>query len=288
MSIIRILRKRGQGGGGGEVPTPLQAETTTYMNALGIADDATVYYATTPQEITGSGIWTTVNDYIFGLKQAGLWTKVSVDYPIIGGTAARHAINIKDPSLYVVNYVGAWVHNELGALGNGTSTYANTGVLVGDVSSLYSNGLSYLSGTDNLETIDDTAQIGAANSLTQISVLQGTKTSEDSAFGMRFNNNLLSKAQTGASGFWSGSRTSDTVSTGYKNGVQLISGNSGGQLLPTVVVYFGGANLNNSLYGSSKQRIQNASIHQGLTGEETLAFYDLLVARETALGRKTW
>ena len=44
------------------VVSSYEAETTAYMNALAIADDSTVYYSGTPQEITGAAIWTAIDN----------------------------------------------------------------------------------------------------------------------------------------------------------------------------------------------------------------------------------
>jgi hypothetical protein len=38
-----------------------------------------------------------VNDLVLDLKAAGLWTKISTLYPMVGGNATSHKFNLKDP-----------------------------------------------------------------------------------------------------------------------------------------------------------------------------------------------
>jgi len=74
-----------------------EAETTAYMNAIGIPNDSTVYYATTPQETTGTALWTAVDTFVKGLKSNTILTKMKAIYPFIGGTAATHKWNLINP-----------------------------------------------------------------------------------------------------------------------------------------------------------------------------------------------
>ena len=107
-----------------------EAETTTFMNAIGIADDTAVYYATTPQEITGAAIWTSVDTFVAALKTNSILSKMKAIYPFIGGTAATHKWNLMNPldtdAAYRLTFFGSLVHNEFGMKGNGSNSYANT------------------------------------------------------------------------------------------------------------------------------------------------------------------
>jgi len=50
---------------GGVVITP---ETIDFMDVIGVPDDGTIYFASTPQEMTGAEMWTSVNKMSLGLK----------------------------------------------------------------------------------------------------------------------------------------------------------------------------------------------------------------------------
>lgn len=68
--------------------------------------------------ITNPAIATALNDFVTGLINDGLWDKIDVMYPFIGGTQAAHSINLKNPGTYTITgWTGAVVHNNNGVLG---------------------------------------------------------------------------------------------------------------------------------------------------------------------------
>jgi hypothetical protein len=115
-----------------------EPETSAYLITIGIPNDGTVFYPATAQEITGSQIWTAVNNYVLALKAADIagagWTNSGTatclmlrDYLFIGGTALRHGYNLANPNASST-FFGSWVHDGLGITGNGANTYAVDGV----------------------------------------------------------------------------------------------------------------------------------------------------------------
>jgi hypothetical protein len=103
-----------------------EAETIAYMNAIGIADDSTVYYSGTPQQITGNGLWLAVNSFFVESKPKTWYTKCNSIHPYIGGTADRHKYNALNPidsdGAFRETFFGGWTHNELGIIGNGVNS----------------------------------------------------------------------------------------------------------------------------------------------------------------------
>jgi len=63
------------------------------------------------------------------LKGYGIWTKMKALYPVVGGTAASHAVNLKIPGTYNLTFTAGWVHSSTGMLPNGTSDYADTSLI---------------------------------------------------------------------------------------------------------------------------------------------------------------
>jgi len=106
------------------------ADTIAFMDAVGIADDSTVYYTGTPQEITGSEMWDAIDTAVLDLKSNGFWDDIPFFYPFVGGTAARHKWNLKDPRDLDVAYrglfFGGYTQDGTGITGNGTNAYMNT------------------------------------------------------------------------------------------------------------------------------------------------------------------
>jgi hypothetical protein len=71
-----------------------------------------------------------INSLVIGLKADGLWNNMQALYPFVGGTAATHKYNLKDPrdlnAAYRIGFSGGWTHNLNGAIGNGINTIADT------------------------------------------------------------------------------------------------------------------------------------------------------------------
>lgn len=103
--------------------------TIDYMNALGIADDATVYFDGA-QEKTGSELWAIVNSLVTSIKSASLWDKLYIIYPYLGATAARNKFNLKAPfdnnASFRQTFSGGVTHNKYGVEFNAVDGYADT------------------------------------------------------------------------------------------------------------------------------------------------------------------
>jgi hypothetical protein len=102
------------GGGGGNDP-----DAQAYIDAL----DAAGYTVSGAEE-------TAINTFVLALKADGIWAKSKAIYPFIGGTAATHKFNLKDPrdlnAAFRLTFFGGWTHSATGSLPNGTNGYAET------------------------------------------------------------------------------------------------------------------------------------------------------------------
>lgn len=62
-----------------------------------------------------------VDTLVVDLKAAGLWAKMAAIYPFVGGTAATHRWNLRDPrdldAAYRATFGAGWVHGPNGATG---------------------------------------------------------------------------------------------------------------------------------------------------------------------------
>lgn len=95
------------------LPTITTAQRGLSGNAAGPVQ---AYLALTG--ITDIAIIGALNDFVAGLINDGLWDKIDVMYPFIGGNAIAHSINLKDPGLYTITtFTGSVVHNNNGVTG---------------------------------------------------------------------------------------------------------------------------------------------------------------------------
>jgi hypothetical protein len=115
-----------------------QPETLSYLNALPIVNNSTLYFIGTPQEITGAAIWNAVDSFVVTLKTNfsltlginNLNTKCPAIYPFIGGTAITNKYNLCDAqdtnAAYRIIWSGGVTHSSTGVAFNGTNGYGNT------------------------------------------------------------------------------------------------------------------------------------------------------------------
>lgn len=91
----------------------------------GIDPDAQAFI--TAAGITDSTQQSAIDTLVKELKVDATWTKFKAIYPIVGGTASSHAVNLKTPGTFNLTFTNAWTHSSTGMTPNGTSAYANTG-----------------------------------------------------------------------------------------------------------------------------------------------------------------
>ena len=136
-------------------PTPSVTPTPT---PIPFDSDAAAYLAdviasggTTNATISGA------TDTLFkDLKSAGLYSKLDLFYPFVGGTAASHAINALRNKTYDISWNGGMTHGVSGSTGNGsngwgdltfaiddltTRTLGSWGLYITDANSASNNGL---------------------------------------------------------------------------------------------------------------------------------------------------
>ena len=113
------------GGGGGMA--------ATFMDTLGIANDATTYNTGTPYELTGSELWSAISDLSTVIEDNNLQSKIVCLHPYIGGTSTFHKYNLIDPTAFELTFYGGFIHDGRGIVPNGTNAYADTGVTASDM-----------------------------------------------------------------------------------------------------------------------------------------------------------
>lgn len=71
-----------------------------------------------------------INQLVVSLKAANIWSRLIAVYPMVGGTAAAHKWNLKNPldtdTAKRLEFFGGWTHSSTGAKPNGSNGYAKT------------------------------------------------------------------------------------------------------------------------------------------------------------------
>ena len=256
-----------------------------------ISYDADAFAFMTAASITDNTQKTAINTLVTDLKTYNIWTKMKALYPFVGGSAASHKFNLKDPrdldAAYRLTFNGGWTHSSTGALPNGTTAYANLFLTPAtDVTSL--SHLSYYSRVDSTNGEMFYSQDDFTSYTAQF-YISGNKTSD--VFSMsNLDTSRVVNSSASTLGMYIASRTSSTSLKGYKNGslVGTDTSISSGSL-PNIPIYLGASNYRafggtTTIYYGNKE-CAFASIGNGLTDTEASNLYTAVQNYNTTLNR---
>jgi hypothetical protein len=255
--------------------------TIATFKILNFDSDAQTFL--TAAGITNSTQQNAINKLTIDLKYYGLWTKMKALYPVVGGTSAAHAVNLKTPGTYNLSFTAGWTHSSTGMTPNGTSDYANTGLASNTVQT--TNHLSFYSRT---QTVGVQVEMGiweaSNNTFNQIRPAANYYAGD-------LNNGFISFTTTSdARGFWIGTKRANNDREGYRNGVsQATSTTTDNSTLPAGNIYIGARNQLNtspSIQLYSNKQCAFASIGDGLTDQDAINFYNIVQRYQINLGRQ--
>jgi hypothetical protein len=204
-------------------------------------------------------------------------------YPFVGGSAASHKFNLKDPrdldAAYRLVFNGGWVHSSTGAKPNGTTGYANT-FIAPNAMNQNSIHVSFYSRTD-IDELKVDISAGSGSSFVEII----------SRYSNRFYL-YMNTAQgevninNSSTGFFIGNRITSSTLSFFKNDLKMANGNRGSNPPSNYSFYLAAENNTGvSNYYSSKEQAF-ASIGDGLTDGEAANFYNAVQKFQTTLGRQ--
>jgi hypothetical protein len=252
----------------------------------GAANDADAQAFIDAAGITDATQKSAVNQLVLDLKSANIWTKMKALYPIVGGTAATHKWNLKNPldtdAAFRLTFSLGWTHSSNGMLPNGTSAFANTFLNTATNLSLNSGHLSYYSRTNNTTSAIDLGTLKSGPDSYSDLVLYFSGNAYT-----RFNNTgpYNTVASTNTSGYFIGSRTASNVIKTFRNGSVIINGNAASSATSTINFYIGAVNNNGSTQFYTNRQCAFASIGDGLTDAEAVNFNTAVTTYQTTLGR---
>lgn len=218
------------------------------------------------------------------LKAAGLWTKRTAIYPMVGGAVGSHKFNLKNPqdldAAYRLSFSGTWTHSANGAKPNGAAgTFANTFINESTVMSQNNKSLTvYLS-----ENVLNGFDIGNFNGSTNGSHVAPR---QSELMYARCNDiNVTTYANRNSMGFYASSRIASGQVKGYKNGVNVITSNTASNAQLNLTYYLGALNQNNVSALNSSRTIAYACIGEGLSDAEHTTLNSIVQTYQSILGR---
>jgi hypothetical protein len=268
---------------GRQVNIPLVSDTDaqTFLNAANI---------TSFQQASA------VNKLVVDLKAAGVWTKMKAIYPFVGGSAASHKFNLKDPRdlnvAYRLVFNGGWAHSSTGALPNGTTGYADTFFIPSASLTNNSSHLSFYSRTNRV-TGRQSSSIGSYLNPNEISLrfnFLASGSLNNSSMSAQYDGTGLDFATYTTSTtnyFLIGNRTANNINKVYENGVlKSTNTTTTTKVLPSARVLIGAlsdGNTNVIWYDNLESAF--ATIGDGLTDVEATSLYTAVQTYQTSLGR---
>jgi hypothetical protein len=268
------------------MPVILGGNTGIYLASLtpaAPAYDPDAQAFITAASITDPTQQSAINQLVVDLKGYSIWTKFKAIYPIVGGTASSHAVNLKTPGTYNLTFASGWTHSSTGMTPNGTSAYADTSFNSSVNGLQNSQHISYYSRTNSNGTEIEMGGIDAGSKYTFIEA----RTSGISYYGMNQSTPFISHSDSDSRAFYISNRTASNVINGWRNGVKTATGTTASA--SSNVTYQLGA-VNNLVVPSNKfystKQCAFASIGDGLTDADAANLYTAIQAYQTALNRQ--
>jgi hypothetical protein len=259
--------------------------------SFGVAYDPDAQAFFTASGLTGATNLNAINQLVLDLKAASIWTKMKAIYPMVGGTAALHKWNLKDPqdldAAYRLVFNGGWTHSSTGALPNGTNGYANTFLNANTALQQFSHHHAFYHNTDNSGT--GLRSMGGAQSSSSFSF---RTTIETSGTTLTYRDLGLTNAEipvtaSSLKGFRASSRTANNNMFIVKaDGTSTTSTTSTtNHNLPSLTCYLAAHNGGVAPQNYAIMSIAFHSLGDGLSTAEGLNLRNAVVTYNTTLGR---
>ena len=239
--------------------------------------------------ITDTTQQSAINTLVLNFKSYGIWTKMKAIYPMVGGTANAHKLNLKDPrdidAAFRLGFYGGWIHSSTGAKPNGSTGYADTFVKPSTDLTLNGAGISYYA-----RTLKEAVGAYAGNGVTMGGGLGVAELSifADYASGVdylannssEFSGGVLLKQQTG---LIHNTRIISSSFKVYRNGSTVYTLPLGSGNRTALSLYIGAVNGYND---RSNVECSFSAIDTGLTDAEAANYYTAVQTFQTTLGRQ--
>ena len=227
-----------------------------------------------------------LDKFVKDLKQANLYGKIKVLYPMLGSTSTSCSFDLisSNNNIFNLKFFGGWVFDKNGITPNGINTYANSNFKPSERMVLGDEGYTISIGTFPNDTTPDPVVIGSMNGLSQASLMVITE--KTNRFTTRLNGTFRTIDTQGV-GIYSISAIGNNGLMKKSNSVLTFTRDG---TLPTFDFYLGNMNYVGGVYASgySTKRIQTTVFHKGLTEVEITSLQTIISDFENSLGRKTW
>ena len=265
--------------GWGSVYSVSEAGATDIVGTVPFDTDAQAFI--TAAAITDPTQQSAINTLVVALKGYSIWTKFTAIYPIVGGSASSHAVNLKTPGTFNLTFATGVTHSSTGMVGNGTTGYADTNFTPSINGMLLNSAhLGFYSRTDL-----NTYQVEMGNWDNTASTLLLIRQTGNGSVRINNGSGLVNFANTNAQGFYLSNRTASNVIKAFKNGISQVTSTLASNSLPTNIIALLAFNNYGLIDYYSTKQCAFASIGDGLTDTDATNLYTLVNNFQVALSR---
>ena len=254
--------------------------------AIAYDADATAFF--TAASITDTTQKSAVNTLVLSLKSANIWAKMKALYPVVGGSASSHAINLKQPGTFNLSFSTGWTHSPTGM--TPSNAYADTTFIPNTHGTLNSSHISFYSRTNNTTVGSD---FGANNTLGNVGATQmyiyigGEYRGISDALATIQADYVKITPNSDTRGFYINTRTAYNSQSVYKNAnLQNTNSKTGNRTTKSLIISAQNKDNPDQIIDYSNRQCAFASIGDGLTDAEALLFYNAVQAYQTTLNRQ--
>ena len=274
-------------------PTPTATNTPTPTptpSAQGDPDATAYLNAVVNEGGTINGTISVAVDTLFrSLKSEGIYNKLLVMYPFVGGVANSHSLNALSPTnlnTYYIGWTAGWTHNVSGASHTNGAYYGNTNFVPSTNLSSVESSMGYYISTS--PQVGDGYVMGAYNSGSQW-WSANYQFPSNQFFTIHFEGLLYFESLTKLEGFTQTSTSTTNRYQRFSNSIQTVTGTTtAAGTRPTVSIYLGNLNLNGNAHKTNDYSpiINFAYIGNYLTATELGKFADIVQTFQTTLNRQ--
>jgi len=207
-------------------------------------------------------------------------SKVKVLYIYIGGTDAKHAINVINPDLFETIFNGGWTHSATGSLPNAVNGFGDTQFNERDELTLNSTSIGIYSGTSASGNID----LGVSDA-SQATHMGSRRAGDVFRGGMDSAASFSKTGITDGAGFFVFSRLLAANWVQYINGSAVQTNVDTSSNTANRVFYLGAFNNAGTASNFSNKELRLAFISDGLNSTEISEMNTAVQAYQTSLGR---
>jgi hypothetical protein len=270
--------------------TAINSNINTYYSVYPVVSDADAQAFIEATGIDSTTQANAINTLVIGMKAQGLWTKMKAVYPMVGGTADSHKYNLKNPlntdAAFRLQFTGGWTHSALGALPNGSNTFARTYLVPTTALNTNDHAIFFYTNTNNGPIAVDPLDMGSIENINSRIFLYSRL---DAGFAGAADGNFIQAPYTAPLGcFALVTKQSATVTSLFKNTTKIGTINSGGTPPPLYDLIFGNVRITGTPYGAgwSTNRFAMVGISDGLSDADSVNLYNLTQAFQTSLSRQ--